>query len=103
MTRIYYSTHFIRKVKKLSPFDQSLLSSKIDVFRTDSNNPKLKVHALTGKCGIFSFSLDYSASDICKKEKDTVLFVVMLEVMMRYIDNFVADLTDSESSGYLHL
>ena len=77
MTRIYYSTHFIRKVKKLSPFDQSLLSSKIDVFRTDSNNPKLKVHALTGKLrGYFSFSLDYSRRVIfVKPEKDTVLFV----------------------------
>ena len=76
MTRIYYSTHFIRKVKKLSPFDQSLLSSKIDVFRTDSNNPKLKVHALTGKLRIFSFSLDYSRRVIfVKPEKDTVLFV----------------------------
>ena len=69
MTRIYYSTHFIRKVKKLSPFDQSLLSSKIDVFRTDSNNPKLKVHALTGKLGYFHFLWIIRRSDICKNRE----------------------------------
>jgi mRNA-degrading endonuclease YafQ of YafQ-DinJ toxin-antitoxin module len=58
---IAFSSNFLRKAKKLSKKDKILLSERTDIFRNNSNNPRLKTHPLTGKLkGMLSFSLNYS-------------------------------------------
>jgi len=57
---IEISSHFLRRVKKLTPSEQRNLSEKIEVFRKDPYDSQLKTHALRGRLrGLFAFSLNY--------------------------------------------
>jgi len=75
--RIDYSRAFLRKVDKLPLKEQKRLSERIEWFKNNSKDPRLKVHMLSGKMkGYFSFSLDYSKRTIFVWiESNTVLFV----------------------------
>lgn len=77
MTEIELSSRFLRKAKKLTKSEQEKLSKKIEIFRKDPDNPKLKTHALTGKLqGLLSFSLTYSKKVIFTYvEKNKALFL----------------------------
>ncbi|MEK7061122.1 MAG: type II toxin-antitoxin system mRNA interferase toxin, RelE/StbE family [Patescibacteria group bacterium] len=58
---IELSSNFLRKAKKLSKKEKLLLSQKVDIFRSNPSDPRLKTHPLTGKLkGLLSFSLNYS-------------------------------------------
>jgi len=58
---IELSSRFLRKARKLSKAEQKKLSDKIEIFRLNPNDSRLKTHALTGKLkGLYSFSLSYS-------------------------------------------
>ncbi|MCX6706372.1 MAG: type II toxin-antitoxin system mRNA interferase toxin, RelE/StbE family [Candidatus Woesebacteria bacterium] len=58
---IELSSSFLRKAKKLSKKEKILLSQKVDIFRANPSDPRLKTHPLTGKLrGLLSFSLNYS-------------------------------------------
>lgn len=59
--KIYYSSHFIRAVKKLNPDLQAEAIEKESLFVVDCFNPILKTHKLTGKLKAkWSFSVNYS-------------------------------------------
>lgn len=58
---IELSSNFLRKAKKLSKKEKILLSQKVDIFRSNPSDPRLKTHPLTGRLkGLLSFSLNYS-------------------------------------------
>ena len=58
---IELSSSFLRKAKKLSKKEKILLSQKVDIFRSNPSDLRLKTHPLTGKLkGFLSFSLNYS-------------------------------------------
>ncbi len=58
---IELSSNFLRKAKKLPRKERMLLSQKVDIFRSNPSDPRLKTHPLTGKLkGLLSFSLNYS-------------------------------------------
>ena len=54
------SSHFLKRARMLSTKEKRLLSQRIEWFRYDIHDPRLKSHALTGKLkGMYSFSLTY--------------------------------------------
>ncbi len=73
---IELSSNFLRKAKKLSKKEKVLLSQKVDIFRANPSDPRLKTHPLTGKLrGLLSFSLNYSRRiTFLYIEPDKVLF-----------------------------
>lgn len=73
---IEFSSHFLRQARKLSKQDQKKLSERIEWLREDTNNPKLKLHQLTGKLkGIWAMSVTHSIRALFSFEKSgTVLF-----------------------------
>lgn len=77
MIEISYSSHFLRKVKKLSAVDQKKLSQKIEIFKKNPSDVKLKTHAPSGRLKkYFAFSLDRSQRVIFMKPKQlTILFI----------------------------
>lgn len=54
------SSHFLKRARRLSPQEKRQLSQRIEWFRNDPRDPRLKTHALTGKLkGLYSFSVTY--------------------------------------------
>ena len=74
---IELSSHFLKRAKKLSENDQQKLSERTDWFRNNSQDPRLKIHPLTGKLkGLYSFSISYGKRVIYMiVKKDTALFI----------------------------
>lgn len=57
---IQFSSHFIKRAKRLSSKEKRQLSERVEWFRKDPQDSRLKVHALTGRLkGLLSFSLTY--------------------------------------------
>ena len=75
---IDYSRGFLRKIKKLPIEEQRRLSERIEWFKKDPRDSRLKVHMLAGKMkGYFALSLDYSKR---------VVFVWMDEQVVLFTD-----------------
>ncbi len=74
---ISYSSHFLRQVKKLSAVDQKKLSQKIEMFKKNPSDIRLRTHVLSGRLKkYFAFSLDHSQRVIFMKPKQfTILFI----------------------------
>ena len=59
--KIDFSSNFLKKSKKLTKKEKVVLSEKIEIFRKDPFDPRLKTHPLKGRLkGMYSFSLTYS-------------------------------------------
>jgi len=71
------SSNFLKKAKRLSKEEKVLLSDRIEIFRDNVNDSRLKIHPLTGKLkGLLSFSLNYSKRvTFVYLEKEKVLFI----------------------------
>ena len=71
------SSNFLKKAKRLSKEEKILLSDRIEIFRDNVNDSRLKIHPLTGKLkGLLSFSLNYSKRvTFVYLEKEKVLFI----------------------------
>jgi len=55
---IEFSSHFIKRARRLSQEDKIFLSERVGWFRSNPNDPRLKIHPLTGKLkGLFAFSI----------------------------------------------
>lgn len=55
------SSNFLKRAKKLSKEEKLLLSDRVEIFRKNTRDPRLRTHPLTGKLkGLLSFSLNYS-------------------------------------------
>ena len=74
---IELSSNFLKKTKKLSKEEKILLSGRVEIFRKNVNDSRLKTHPLTGKLkGLLSFSLNYSKRVVfVYLEKGKVLFI----------------------------
>ncbi|KKR70846.1 MAG: hypothetical protein UU12_C0016G0005 [Candidatus Woesebacteria bacterium GW2011_GWA2_40_7b] len=74
---IELSSNFLKKAKRLSKEEKVLLSDRIEIFRDNVNDSRLKIHPLTGKLkGLLSFSLNYSKRvTFVYLEKEKVLFI----------------------------
>lgn len=60
LTKIHYTTRFIKDLKKLSKDKQKVAIAREKLFREDPFAPTLKTHKLTGKlAGLWAFSLTY--------------------------------------------
>lgn len=60
ITKIHYTTRFIKDLKKLSKDKQKLAITREKLFREDPFARTLKTHKLTGKlAGLWAFSLTY--------------------------------------------
>ena len=58
--KVGISTHFEKRLKKLSAQERIILDERTDWFVADKSDPRLKVHALAGRLkGYFSFSISY--------------------------------------------
>jgi len=77
MIEISYSSHFLRKVRKLSLMDQKKLSQKVEIFKKNPFDIRLRTHALSGRLKkYFAFSLDRSQRVIfIKPEQFTALLI----------------------------
>lgn len=64
--------------RSLPRVEQTLLSEKIEVFKVDPYNSKLRTHQLTGKLkSIHSFSLTYSKRVLFIIDKDKTIFIAV--------------------------
>ena len=58
--RVGISSHFEKRAKRLSSEEMSALDERTVWFAANSGDPRLKVHALSGKLkGYFSFSITH--------------------------------------------
>lgn len=75
--RIEYSTRFLKRAQKLTSANTKKLSQKIEWFKRNPFDKRLKSHALGGKLkGHFAFSLDYAKRVVFLWiNKKTVLFI----------------------------
>lgn len=70
------SSHFLKKAKKLSIEEQTKLSNKVELFRLNPSDPRLKTHALTGKLkGLYSFSATFGKRVTYEIVENKALFV----------------------------
>ncbi len=80
MIRVEYSSHFIRKYKKLDPQFKREVKVRIEEFRDEAHHKKLEVHKLKGdKAGYWAFSVNYSdrvAFEFSKDMKTAYLYDV---------------------------
>ena len=77
MIEISYSSHFLRKVRKLSSADQKKLSQKIEISKKNPSDVRLRTHALSGRLkNYFAFSLDHSQRVIFIKPKPHVVLYI---------------------------
>lgn len=77
--KILYSSHFLRRYKKL-PADIKLLAEhKEIIFRKDWKSPTLAVHKLNGKLlGLWAFSINSKYRIIFEfSSKETILFTTI--------------------------
>lgn len=55
---IEFSSYFIKRARRLSQEDKIVLSERVEWFRLNPGDPRLKIHPLTGKLkDLFAFSL----------------------------------------------
>ena len=55
---IEFSSHFIKRARRLSQEDKIILSERVQWFKLNPGDPGLKIHPLTGKLkGLFAFSI----------------------------------------------
>ncbi|MEK9179161.1 MAG: type II toxin-antitoxin system mRNA interferase toxin, RelE/StbE family [Patescibacteria group bacterium] len=74
---IHFSTHFLRQAKKLSPELRKKLSGRIEIFRKDPHDSRLRLHNLTGRLKKYhSFSLTYSIRVLLLFPKSNVALFV---------------------------
>ena len=60
ITKVHYTSRFVKDLKKLSPQKQQLAVKREKLFKTDPFNPLLKTHKLLGKLkGHWAFSITY--------------------------------------------
>jgi len=58
---IEFYSRFLKKARRLSSKEKELLSEKVEWFRANPNDPKLKLHPLGGKLkGLLAFSLTHN-------------------------------------------
>jgi mRNA-degrading endonuclease YafQ of YafQ-DinJ toxin-antitoxin module len=74
---VYYSSRFLRQLKKLPQPLQDEVIEKIELFKDIKNHKQLKVHILTGKFATYhSFSVNYAHRIIFDYlEKDEVVLL----------------------------
>ena len=61
MTKIRYSSRYIKEFKRLAKEKQSLAAKREKVFRKDPFDSRLKTHKLSGSLqGYWAFSITYS-------------------------------------------
>jgi len=49
MMEVEFSSHFLDQAKKLTQKEKEVLAEKVELFRKNPRDPRLKTHALTGK------------------------------------------------------
>lgn len=71
------SSHFIKRARRLSKAERDELDERTEWFQVDPNDPRLKMHALTGNLkGCFSFSITRGKRvKFIFVNKDKVLFI----------------------------
>lgn len=75
---IYYSSHFLRSLKKLTPSLKALVSEREEMFKKDPFDSRLETHKLTGELlGSWSFSITH---------RDRVLFKFIGKGLVRFDD-----------------
>lgn len=74
---VEFSSNFLKKAKKLTSNEKKRLSERVEWFRKNPHDPRLKTHPLTGKLeGIYSFSVTHTIRAIfVYPNKKTALFV----------------------------
>lgn len=77
MKQIFYSSCFLRQLKKLPSTDKELLTKFEKIFRNDYFDPKLKTHKLSGKLEDFwACSLSYKTRLIFQIDSDdNIIFI----------------------------
>ena len=72
---IRYTSRFAREAKKVPPHLRPLVEARVELFRNNPFDPRLKTHKLTGALkGFYSFSIDYTVRVIFEfVEKNTAL------------------------------
>ncbi len=69
LTRIEYSTNFVKQFKKLTPQMQKQAIKAEKLFKKEPFSPQLKTHKLTGRLeDLWAFSINY---------KDRIIFEFM--------------------------
>ena len=75
---IEYPKRFLREVRNLPLNEQLLLSQKIEIFKKNPQDPKLRTHQLTGKLKqFFPFSLTYSKRVLFIGDKGKYIFIAV--------------------------
>lgn len=76
--QIEFTKKFLKMARSLPQVEQILLSNKIEVFKVDQHDSKLKTHQLTGKLkSIYSFSLTYSKRVLFIIDSNKVIFMAV--------------------------
>lgn len=59
--KIYYTSSFLKSIKKLSLKEKKLIQKREKIFRKNPFDKRLKTHKLKGRLkGLYSFSITYS-------------------------------------------
>ncbi|NCS98962.1 type II toxin-antitoxin system mRNA interferase toxin, RelE/StbE family [Candidatus Parcubacteria bacterium] len=78
--KIFYTKHFIKQYKKLTPSLKKKTKLSINKFQKNPKNKTLKAHKLSGQLsGFYSFSVDYRyrvVFEIDKKNNQIILLKV---------------------------
>lgn len=73
---IEFTTHFLKKAKRLSFGEQKKLSQRVEILKKSPFDPRLKTHMLSGNLkGQFSFSLDHSKRVVFVLNQEVVIFI----------------------------
>lgn len=74
---IEFSSHFIKRARRLSTEDKLILAERTKWFASNSDDPRLKIHPLTGKLkGLFGFSIKRKKRvKFSFLDKNTALFI----------------------------
>lgn len=74
--KIYYTPHFVRAFKKLPRRQKEQIDQRLEIFRRNPYDPRLKTHKLKGKLkGLLSFSITGKHQIVFEfLEKDEVVF-----------------------------
>jgi addiction module RelE/StbE family toxin len=77
MPAIFYSSHFIRAMKKIDPSLKEVVAEREKIFRKDPFDPRLRTHKLTGSlASLYSFSITYKYRILFKMRTDkTIVFL----------------------------
>ncbi len=76
--QIEYPKRFLKAVRNLPLTEQLLLSQRIEIFKNNPKDSRLKTHQLTGKLkNIYSFSLTYSKRVLFLVDKNKIIFLAV--------------------------